>query len=723
MSASTIDRLAELTSALETSAPGIRGAFPDFRQLAEGIDAAGRPRSVYLLGTIKSGKSTLVNALLGRDLMPRGAGVKTFNLTRAARAPAPRSRVRLFSGEQLRARLAFDFRMLGFSAELPEAPWSLAGAGDLVETLEAFDAACREDERLQAVEADASLLGLLPLSLARVRHTIAGLSEVVAREDTATLERIDADAELVFEGADFECYRDWTRSHDVAALIREIELGVPFPPELPPGLELVDCQGSDSLNPLDFADVDAIVENADLVVYVIQSRLGLRQADRQLLRHLADRGAADRLLAVLNVEAFDAMTADEFAVLEGRVATELAASAGTRPTLLVVNSLGELQRALGEEDELRLMEMLWRKRDAGEVFDRLAVGGEELRRRLAGTEREGGSESRDAVARGLVHRARSLARALLARDRQILGTETGGMGRNEAVQVAQRIVDGERERIRSDLARATDAEFEADAPLAREIDAFLATGATRYSRHRPVPEALLEEIGPARIIDTALATFNRDWLHAEGSERAAGLADLRARVRTRLLEGVERVLKMLPRALRSPAPEDREGADVRRAPGRALAAISDRVPAPQLLEPVVLGATIRHGLAAEFRSRELFGRIGRGRSASDASEQTARRVETLWRRTLQAAFRQAEEDRAHRLASVRENFKFQYVRRIADALLDALQAEVAASVERHHRDLDALAADERLLLGESERSHLAAYLDELDALESATRSG
>ena len=723
MPASTIDRLAELTSALEASAPGIRGAFPDFRRLAEGIDADGRPRSVYLLGTIKSGKSTLVNALLGRDLMPRGAGVKTFNLTRATRAPVPGARVRLFSGEQLRARLAFDFRMLGFAAELPEMPWSLAGAGDLVEILEAFDAACREDERLQAVEADASLLGLLPLSLARVRHTIVGLSEVVAREDTATLERIGADAELRFEGEDFERYRDWTRSHDVAALIREIELGVPFPPELPPGLELVDCQGSDSLNPLDFADVDAIVENADLVVYVVQSRLGLRQADRHLLRHLADRGAADRLLVVLNVEAFDAMTADEFAVLEQRVATELAASAGTRPALLAVNSLGELHRALGEEDELRLMEMLWRKRDAGELFDRLAAGVDELRARLADPSRERHREAGDAVARGLVHRARSLARALLARDRKILGTESGGMGRGEAVQVAQRVVDGERERVRRDLARATDAEFDPEAPLAREIDRFLATGATRYSRQRPVPEALMEETGPARIIDAALATFNRDWLHAEGSERAAGLAELRARVRARLLDGVERVLKMLPRALRSPAPEDREGADVRRDPRRALAGISDRVPAPQLLEPVVLGAAIRHGLAAEFRSRELFGRIGRGRSPADTSEQAARRLETLWRRTLQAAFRQAEEDRGHALVSVRENFKFQYVRRITDALLDALQTEIAAAVERHHRELDALAGDERLLLGESERARLAAYLEDLDALESGTRSG
>jgi hypothetical protein len=97
------------------------------------------------------------------------------------------------------------------------------------------------------------------------------------------------------------------------------------------------------------------------------------------------------------------------------------------------------------------------------------------------------------------------------------------------------------------------------------------------------------------------------------------------------------------------------------------------------------------------------------------------RVETLWRRTLQAAFRQAEEDSSHVLVSVRENFKFQYVRRIADGLLDVLQAEIGAAVERHHKELDALAADERLLLGESERARLATYLDDLDALEADVR--
>ena len=55
---------------------------------------------------------------------------------------------------------------------------------------------------------------------------------------------------------------------------------MPFPKGLPRALSLIDCQGSDSLNPLDAADVQAIGQRADTLLYVVQSRLGLRDGDR-----------------------------------------------------------------------------------------------------------------------------------------------------------------------------------------------------------------------------------------------------------------------------------------------------------------------------------------------------------------------------------------------------------------------------------------------------------
>ncbi|HSG88208.1 MAG TPA: dynamin family protein [Pseudomonadales bacterium] len=723
MPVSDLQQLVRLTRELEEAVPALHGAFPDFEELAARIDGAQRRRSVYLLGTIKSGKSTLVNALLARDVMPRGAGVKTFNLTRATRREATRATIRFRSGAQLRAQLAFDFRMLGFTAALPQDPWSEAGVASLQRTLQAFEAACRDDERLQGVEADASILGLLPLSLARVRRTIAGLAEVHRREPAAVVATIASDALLTYDGDAFDDYRTWTASVDVAALIREIELGLPFPAQLPASLELVDCQGSDSLNPLDFADVESVVQSADLVVYVIQSRLGLRQGDRMLLRHLADGGAADRLVAVLNVEAYDAMARADFDVLRDRVADDVVRNAGHPVPLLVLNSLHDLQAGLGDEEETVLMRRLWEKRGAGEVFEELLEGSLTLRQRLRTLAESGGEGTPEAVLAGLRHRARSVAEGLLARDRRVLGTDSGGMAKDALEQAVQRIIDGERLRVRADLAGATDAAFAAEGELQRELDAWLAQGAARYVRQRPVPEALLAETRPAQIIDAALAAFNDDWLHAPGTLRAANLGALRQAARTRLLEGVAHVVEMLPDepgmrledGLGAAGADSAEGdgPPVRSDPERRLDEVIGRFAVPQLLSPVVLPRTLRHGLGAEFVSRGLIGRIGRAREPGEVDDQLAQRVEKLWRRTLQALFRQAADDRTHGLPSVRENLKFQFFYRIGDALLDALGDELVADVRAHHAALAKLAADDRLLLRGSARVRVQAFADAL----------
>ena len=56
--------------------------WPEYREVlapAGGPDGEAATHRTFVLGTIKSGKSTLINALLGREIMTRGAGVKTFN--------------------------------------------------------------------------------------------------------------------------------------------------------------------------------------------------------------------------------------------------------------------------------------------------------------------------------------------------------------------------------------------------------------------------------------------------------------------------------------------------------------------------------------------------------------------------------------------------------------------------------------------------------------------
>jgi hypothetical protein len=722
LSAPSLDDLIRRTRELEAAVPAVAGAFPDFARLAAAGEGT-RVRSVYLLGTIKSGKSTLVNALLGRDVMPRGAGVKTFNLTRARHRAAPASRVVFRTGEQLAAQLAFDFRLLGVAARVPPAPYDPASVAPLEATLERFETLCREDDRLQALDADPSLFGLLPLALARVRRTIAGLVQLHAAHDAGTVARIAEAAQLRYDGDAFDGYLDWTASPDLGALIREIELGLPFPEGLPQNLELVDCQGSDSLNPLDFADVESVVQQADRIVYVVQSRLGLRQGDRYLLSHLADVGAAPRLLAVFNVEAFDALAPDEFDALLERARADVHRNARAEVPLLAVNSLAELDAALGETDELDLMRRLWDKREARGVLERLDADGAGLRRALAtlAAAREDGDDAELRAA--LAHRARRIAEALLERDRRVLGTESGGVPHAEAVQAVQRIVEGERVRVRADATAAVDAHFADEGPLRSEIDDFLSLGAVRYARQRPVPEALLAETRPGVIVEAAIGTFNEDWLHAEGSERASHLGTLRRSLGERMVGGVRRVLTMLPEAVPDAvlgAGDADDGVEVRADPERAVGRFAEARPLPPVIRPVSLSRTVRHTLGAEFRSRGLLSgsrglvqRVRRRGDDHDAADELAQRVEALWRRTLAAAFREAAEEAPHDLASARENAKFQYFHRLAEDLFGALAKELTDELERHRAALASLAGEERLLLDDVGRERMQAYVDAL----------
>lgn len=727
MSSAPARHLAELTRDLIRDVPALAGALPDAEALRR--DPAGAPRrEVYLLGTIKSGKSTLVNALLGRDVMPRGAGVKTFNLTRARRAEQFCSRVLFHAEAELRERFAFDFRMLGFAFELPDAPYSKAGTEALGALLEEFERACAEDERLADVDADASLLGLLPRSLARIRHGIAGLTELHARWDEALVEELRRSGRLEFPAERFDEYLSWTTSTDLAALIRGIELDLPAAEEaLPENIELVDCQGSDSLNALDFADVESVVQRADAILYVIQSRLGLRQGDRDLLRHLAQAGAAERLLPVLNVDAFDPLDGADLHALQARVTEDLGRTVGRELPLMVVAGLAELDAVLGDGEELALMASLWKRRDAGAVLEQIRAGAGTLRARLAelavAPRPDAENEQR---LRGLLHQCRAVAGTALERDEALLGTDASGMSRAEALAAVQRILDGERQRLREDAtARVTEALAE-DGPLQREIDAFLAEQDTRYPLRRAVPEALLAERKPQRVVDAALATFNGDWLGAEDTLRGQNLADVRHWLGERLETAYERIARMLPDSARSGALLTERGEAVRpagsdavrRDPRGAIERVMEPVPVPRLLPPVVLPLAVRQALMAVFVSRGLVARLRRAEKL-DADALLARRVETLWRRALAAGFRQAAEDRPHAMANARENHKFQYCYRIADLFVGVLTAEILGDVEGHYAELARLAADERLLLTDSARQRVERYLRELDRLEAA----
>ncbi|MBL6808659.1 MAG: hypothetical protein ISQ55_06265 [Pseudomonadales bacterium] len=674
--------------------------WPEYREV---LAPAGRPegtRSVhraYVLGTIKSGKSTLINALLGREVMTRGAGVKTFNQIHSLHGEALAAEVQLWPSSVLEARLAFDFRLLGAPQVVPAQVYEASTLAVLEAARAQFEAESEADGRLKTLEAG-SAYGLLHHALTRLRLTLAGLSSLQARGFRP--EPPEA-PQLHFEEAGFSDFLAWTDEASLAPLIAHLSLRLPFPEGLPRSLSLIDCQGSDSLNPLDAADVQAIGQRADTVLYVVQSRLGLREGDRVLLRQLAAQGLAKRLLAVLNVEAFEPLTDEAFQRLRTQVEADLAGCLGQPIPLFAVDAL----RGLEGRETAEMVEGLWARRGAEAVAQAVGTGLAALQATL----RTRCRETLVPAAANAFDVERAVLSALLARDEAVLGLSAEGLAPEQQRRGVKRAFEGARRELRAALAHRIEETFSPQGAMAQELDAFLRGGLERYLAERPMPEALAEQdLGPA-IIDEALERFNQDWLHERAAVREQELQRLRQALMESLEGGAEELGRelqaLLPRALQPSLAARFTPAALREGLGKALAL----TPAPTVLEPLSLSRPRRLALLAAHHGRTWWEKLRR------QPVQQAERNRAQWRLALKAALKDGQEARRHGLLNARENYKHRFAYQLLTGLFEALEHDVLAALAAHEARLASLADAQKLLLPHDARQAAEALLRTLEA--------
>src|SRR4030042_1172059 len=107
-----------------------------------------------------------------------------------------------------------------------------------------------------------------------------------------------------------------------AVYLKDVLLTIPLPWPAA-GLELGDCQGSDSPFPQHLAQVLSYLIKSDLALYVVSSRVGLRQADFQFLAELKRMGLMPHILALINLDLGEHTSYAEMVKLRDRVAQEL----------------------------------------------------------------------------------------------------------------------------------------------------------------------------------------------------------------------------------------------------------------------------------------------------------------------------------------------------------------------------------------------------------------
>ncbi|MGB9292513.1 MAG: dynamin family protein [Desulfobaccales bacterium] len=259
-----------------------------------------------VIGAVKSGKSTMVNALVGQDLLRRGAGILTAMITRVQSGPQPQAVLQFKEWEEINGELHRALGLLPNQRLLEKAaPLDLREAADR-ELLAQVLAETRGVDLWRNGSLDQNYL--LLQSYLEGYPLLQGLSP--------------GGGVLKLAGPDLARHRELVTREATAVYLKDVLLTIPFP-WAAQGVELGDCQGSDSPIPQHLTQVLSYLLKSDLALYVISSRVGLRQADLHFLGELKRMGLAPHILALLNLDLGEHTSFQELIRIRDRVREEL----------------------------------------------------------------------------------------------------------------------------------------------------------------------------------------------------------------------------------------------------------------------------------------------------------------------------------------------------------------------------------------------------------------
>jgi hypothetical protein len=338
------------------------------RQLAE------ETIRIAVVGSIKSGKSTLTNSLFGDDYVKRGAGVVTSIITKVR------------PGRDLRARLEFK-TWEDINAEINQALVLFSTRpSDANHGRDTFD--ITNDEDRQRLEEDLSRLNSEQLISEDARDP----NSVLLSEYLKGYDRVKGLVSYepithVLESKDFYKQKDFVGNESLAVYLKDVQLTLAVPDNFGEDLEIADCQGSDSPNPLHLVTIQDYLIQTHLINYVLSSRTGMRQADIKFLNLIKKIGLTKNILFVLNVDFSEHEDLADLKQLTERVKEEIGLIVPS-PRVFAFSTLynlfksldakGSAEQVLSRKDRLRLEQ--WR-----EEKDMITLSDEETERFLKAT--------------------------------------------------------------------------------------------------------------------------------------------------------------------------------------------------------------------------------------------------------------------------------------------------------------------------------------------------
>ncbi len=270
---------------------------------------------VTCIGPVKSGKSTLINTLAGADLLPTGAGITTSFPTTVSAGKNFSAHIEL-QPETVISEMFKQAVNLIFSDDLDDRQLSLFNPDDRLQI----------DGLLNNYQHHGKQLtrhGIFNESYRLLRNLINGAEKVTEHYHNQQLDFTISDPED-------QRYRLFIRDETLSPYLLGITIKAPLK-LLPPYLALRDLPGLDTPNPSHQSIIVQQLSESPALIYVISSRIGLRQADYQLLEHLRELGLEERLLFVINLDLDEHQDRDELKSMIKRCSDELSELGFSQP--------------------------------------------------------------------------------------------------------------------------------------------------------------------------------------------------------------------------------------------------------------------------------------------------------------------------------------------------------------------------------------------------------
>ncbi len=263
---------------------------------------------VAIVGTIKSGKSTFLNSIFKGEYVKRGAGVITSIVTRVRNA------------ERLRAKLFFK-SWDEVNAELQQALVLFPSANRLAEDGRFDIRQKKEREKLQQALGELSAEQLISRSTRNINNVLL-TSYLKGYETVNSFINSETGIQL-YDDDRFSEHKTFVGNEALAVYLKDVLLEINSD-NVQSNIEIADCQGSDSSNPLHLAMIQDYLLLTHLIIYVISSRTGLRQADIRFLSMIKKMGIMDNIVFVVNCDFSEHDSIADLQKLLDRIREEIA---------------------------------------------------------------------------------------------------------------------------------------------------------------------------------------------------------------------------------------------------------------------------------------------------------------------------------------------------------------------------------------------------------------